>query len=140
MIFVDTNVLIRFLMPPTTRQDEEMEERANALLGRIHTGDVEATISGVVLYELAWLLGSRNHFGLGPDTVIDLMRSVLNWPGWFFPDGDRQIYFRALDIWELDPRLEFSDSVIAARAEALGATLATFDARLAKAYPGAAWE
>lgn len=140
MIFVDTNILIRFLMPPVTPQDEVMEERAHALLLEVHTGDMQATTSEVVLYELAWLLGSRDHFGLDPARVTDMIRSILNWPGWSFPDGDLAIYFRALDILESNPKLEFSDSIIAARAGRLGATLATFDRRLAQAYSGEVWE
>lgn len=140
MIFVDTNVFIRFLMPPVTPQDEAMEEQAHELFGHIHTGDVQATTSEAVLYELCWLLGSRNHFGRDSRVVAEIIRSILNWPGWSFPSSDVSIYFRALDIWERDPKLEFSDSVIAARAEVLGARLATFDRRLAKAYSGEVWK
>jgi predicted nucleic acid-binding protein len=45
-----------------------------------------------------------------------------------------------LEIFAWEPRLEYSDSLVAARAESLDATLATFDRRLATAYPGAVWE
>ena len=53
------------------------------------------------------------------------------WPGWVFLPGDKTFSLRTLDVFSAHPRLEFSDSVIAARAEAHGAQFATFDERLA---------
>jgi predicted nucleic acid-binding protein len=51
---------------------------------------------------------------------------ILNWPGMRFPGDDGPTFRRALEIWEQHPKMEFSDSVIAARCERAGHELATF--------------
>ena len=139
MIFIDTNVLLYTLTGPETPQDYEMRARSDALLAKVADGTVRATTNDVVFHEVCWILGAKSRYAVSGVDIVDIMRSVLNWPGWWFPPGDLLIYHRALDILARDLKLEFSDSVIAARAEALNAELATFDSRLAKAYEGPVW-
>jgi predicted nucleic acid-binding protein len=103
-------------------------------------GDTHATLSEVVMHEVFYTMMSSRLRQLSLDDLCELMRSILAWPGWVFAAKEKTIYLRALEILQGHPKLEFSDSVIAARAESLDATLATFDLRLATAYPGAVWE
>ncbi len=56
-----------------------------------------------------------------------------------FPGDDSTIYLRAVEIWAQHPRLEFSDSVIAARCEAEGHELATFDRHFGRIEGLAQW-
>lgn len=139
MIFIDTNVLLYTLTGPETPEDLEMRARSYELLSKVAAGTIRATTNDVVLHEVCWVLGSKTRYGHDPKHILDIMESVLSWPGWWFLPGDLELYRRALIIFAADPRLQFSDAIIAARAEALGAELATFDRRLAKAYSGTTW-
>jgi predicted nucleic acid-binding protein len=93
-----------------------------------------------VLHEVCWILGAKSRYAVPAHNIVDYMVAILSWPGWVIARHDLRVYFRALEIFAGDPRLEYSDSLVAARAESLDATLATFDRRLANAYPGAVWE
>jgi predicted nucleic acid-binding protein len=100
---------------------------------------VSAILPEITLHETFYtLLGSRF-----PDTQLlvlcDAISGLLAWQGWVFKSYDLEINLRALDILRQDASLEFSDSVIAARAEILGAELATFDKRLAANFTGTIW-
>lgn len=131
MIFVDTNVFLRFLMPVATHRDPPMKAAARALFDTIQTGEIRATTSEVALHEVCFLLGSKAHYDLAPFVVVQYLQAILSWPGWWFPAGDHALYLRALEVFLDHPKLGFADSVIAVRSEALGSELATFDRRLA---------
>lgn len=139
MILVDSSVLLCLITIPTTPEDVEMKRRAKALFSAIETGTTRAAIAEIVLHEFCYVSGSKRLNRLGAQEQCDFLRSLLEWPGWVFPPGEKSIFHSAIDILESYPRLEFSDAVIAARAEALNADLATFDARLARAYSGTVW-
>lgn len=140
MIYVDTSVLLCLVTVPSTPEDIRMQERAIDLLSAVESGRVQAAIGEVVLHEFCYVSGSKRLRRLEISELCDLLRTLIDWPGWVFPPGERSIFMRALDILQGNPRLEFSDSIIAARAEALNADLATFDARLARVYSGAIWK
>lgn len=136
---VDTNILITFFTSAPTELEEMKSKRVLSLFREIEAGTVRGLLPEVVLHEFFYvLLGSRySHIELS--TLCERVGGLLSWPGWQFASGEFDIYMRALDILQADPKLEFSDSVIAARAEAHGAALASFDRRLAKAYGGPLW-
>jgi predicted nucleic acid-binding protein len=140
MIFVDTNIFIYVLTSPVTPRDIHMQQRSRELFAEIASGKTHAILSEVVVHELFSTMMSSRLRQMSIVDLCEIVRSILNWPGWVMTTSDKTVFLRALDILQQHPKLEFSDSVIAARAEALGATLATFDARLAKAYSGAVWE
>jgi len=132
MIFVDTNVFLRYFNGPGTPETKEWYTIAEALIQAAEGGETEITISEVVLHEVAFVLGSKKHYNLPVSEIAERLASILQMPGLILPPGDMQIYLRAVAIYSANPKLQFSDSVIAARAEHLGAELATFDKRLAK--------
>lgn len=138
-MYVDTSVLLCLVTVPTTPEDVAMRERATVLLSAVESGEVRASMGEVVLHEFCYVSGSKRLKRLDVSTLCDLLRALVDWPGWVFPPGEKAIYMKALDILQDHPKLEFSDSIIAARAEALNAELATFDAVLARAYSGAVW-
>lgn len=127
MIFLDANVLLRFLTAPTTEQDVNRKAEAHALLARIDAGELAATTSEVVLHEVSYILTSSRQYRLAASQATILIRIILAMKGLEFPADDRAVYIRALDLWEEHPKLEFSDAVIAARCEHGGHELATFD-------------
>lgn len=139
MIFVDTNVFIYVVTEPVTPHDDVMKQNSMALFAAIQAGDIQATTSEVVLHEFFYSMMSSRLKRMSIIDMCELVRSLLGWAGWVFAPREKATFMRALDILESNPRLEFSDSVIAARAEALDATLATYDTRLAKAYSGPIW-
>ncbi|MEJ7900278.1 MAG: PIN domain-containing protein [Thermomicrobiales bacterium] len=127
MMFLDTNIFLRYLATPTTPDVQLLAEKAHHLFAQIKTGEAEATTSEVVIHEVCFILRSRKHYGSSVAEVTQSVAAVLAWPGMTFPMGDKEIYLRALNLWSQRPKLGFADSVIAARCERSGHELATFD-------------
>jgi predicted nucleic acid-binding protein len=135
MIFVDANVFLRALTEPSTAKDEEWRRQATELFQGIVAGNILATTSEVVLHEVSFSLTSRKQYGMPAVDVIRLLRSIISMPGMTFPGLEEEVYRRALDLWELHPKLEFSDAVIAARCERNDLELASFDRHFDR-FPG----
>ncbi len=127
MIFVDTNVFLRYFTPATTSEDLPRKARARNLFDQIETGELLATTSEVVLHEVCFILGSSKHYHYSAAQIAPELSAMIQWPGFVFPMADKDVYSRAFELWEQLPKLEFSDSVIAARCERSGHELATFD-------------
>jgi predicted nucleic acid-binding protein len=120
VIFLDANILLRYLAPADSEALRRMRSTARSLLLRLEAGEIEATTSEVVLT-------SPKQYGIPVEQAIAAIEPILRLRAIRFPPGDAEIYLRALQIWKRNPKLEFSDSVIAARCEANGWQLATFD-------------
>ncbi|MBA2775871.1 MAG: type II toxin-antitoxin system VapC family toxin [Chloroflexia bacterium] len=131
MIYLDTNIFLRFLVVPVTDQDRVWHSQATTLMEGIESGSVHATTSEMVIHEVCYVLGSRQQYGMEPVDIVERVRAVLLFTGMRF-DGDEGGVFRAaLDCWQSNPKLGFSDSVIAARCERAGHELAAFDRHFA---------
>ncbi len=138
MIFLDTNILVDFLLPPI---DEAGRIRIGTILNlceQIQSGHEKALLSEIVLHESFYVLVLRSK-AFGVTDFCETFRDILSWRGWIMDDREMRILRNGLDILEQYPRLELSDAMIAARAEAYDAHLATSDLRLAKAYSGSLW-
>lgn len=127
MILVDTNVLLRYLTPPTDAAMQIHHGQARGLMEAIERGEILATTLEVVLHETCYLLNSPRVYGQPVGKVAPAIRAVLQFSGWRFPPGYLSLYERALDLWEAHPKLDFSDAVIAARCERGNLELASFD-------------
>lgn len=138
MILIDTNIVLASIRQPVTAQDTKHHNRATQLLGEISLGDTRAIISEIVVHECFYVLVMRDK-SITTQEFCSLFRRFLAWEGWSMNEIEHDILRSTLDILEEYPRLEFSDAVIAARAEAHGAVLATFDKRLAKAFGEPIW-
>jgi predicted nucleic acid-binding protein len=124
VIFLDANVFLRHFGEPRTAVDAERAELASALFDRVRDGHPVVTTSEVVLHEVCFILTSPRHYGhLSTEVATDF----IQYAGFRFPPGERELYLRAFELWRERPKLEFSDSVIAARCDAAGHDLATFD-------------
>lgn len=137
-ILIDTNVILASIMQPVSHQDILNHDIATSLLSKVSTGGKQAIVSEVVLHECYYVLVTRDK-RMATEEFCSIFRRFLEWPGWVFSGLEKETFLRALEIVEATPKREFSDAVIAARAEANGAELATFDKRLAKAFGGPIW-
>lgn len=138
MLAIDTNVFVASFNTPVTDQEARQHMSASGVLSDISTGNIPAVVTEVVLHECYYVMVMRDK-KLDNQTFCDLFRRVLVWPGWAMPSSELDVFNRALDYLQIEPRLEFSDAVIAARAEAYGAELATFDKDLLAVYDGPTW-
>jgi predicted nucleic acid-binding protein len=138
-VVVDTNVIVTWLTDPSTDLEAQKQDKIATLMNQIFDNQVVAIFPEVVLHETCHVLTGPRF----PETQIDelcaSLRHLLEWVGWSFEHRDREIFIRALEILEQHPTLGLADSVIAARAEILGAELATFDKRLAANFNGTLW-
>ena len=135
MIFLDTNFFLRHLTEATSPELSRMQAIASELFGAIERGEQEATTTEVVLHEVCYLLASKKHYGLTWVEIANYLSPLVRMPGLKFARGERKIYLRALEIASDNNKLEFADSIIAARCESSRLPLATFDSALAT-FPG----
>ncbi|MDQ3541690.1 MAG: type II toxin-antitoxin system VapC family toxin [Chloroflexota bacterium] len=131
MIFLDVNVFLRYLAPSSSPATIVMKEVAQGLFASVRRGELEATTSEVVIHEVCYVLQSASHYRMETASVVEYLQPLIAMSGMIFPGADKRIYLRALDLLLNHPKLEFSDAVIAARAEWQGVPLATFDEYLA---------
>jgi predicted nucleic acid-binding protein len=131
MIFLDANVFLRYLAPSSSPATAVMKDIARELFASVRRGEQEATTSEVVIHEVCYVLQSSSHYRMKTATVVEYLQPLIAMPGMSFPGTDKRIYLRALELLLDYPKLEFSDAVIAARAEWQGVPLATFDSYLA---------
>lgn len=127
MIVVDTNILVRYLIadprePQTRVAVDFVDTRCSQ--------EKPAVVTPVVLAELVWVLGSRYGFEK-PDILAALEAIAHNANLRFEPEEE---VLSAFDAYR-DHAVDLADCLIAARAEALGITAATFDRGAARLPP-----
>lgn len=140
MIFLDTNVILRYLTRSNDPAVQAMEQQAAALFDAVERGEELVTTSEVVFHEAAYILMSNSHFGLERPLVAGYLNALLALAGLRLPRGERSIIQRALELFESNPGLEMADCLVAARSERLGIPLATFDRRLAALPSVESWQ
>jgi predicted nucleic acid-binding protein len=113
-------------MPETTR----MADEASALMAAVDRGELEATTSEVVVHEVCYVLASKKHYQLPPADIAAYLTPLIQMPGLKLNRGEKRMLLRALEIYTAHPKLEFADSIIAARCELGSYELATFDKAL----------
>lgn len=139
MIFLDANIFLRMFSGGVAPEERARAELAARLFESIREGGIRATTSEVVLHEVCFVLGSKQHHGRRPNEIIPVMIDLLRMPGIVFPMDDKRVYLRAFEIWSSHPVLGFADSVIAARCEAEKYELATFDRHFSRIEGLALW-
>lgn len=107
MIFLDANVILRYLVAPSTPEIRRMAEIARALFEAVERGDEEITTAEVVLHEVAYVLAAKTHYNLPVPIVTGNLRALLCLPGFRLPRGQKRLYLHALDLWEAHPKLGF---------------------------------
>lgn len=137
MIFLDSNVILRYLIHPTTPAIVAMAESARALFVAAEAGDVEITTTEVVLHEVAYLMASNAHYGRPVEEITTALATILRLSGFRLPRGEKQRFLRALDLWATFPTLGLADALVVTTAVIRGAELASFDRHFGR-VPGLA--
>lgn len=130
MIFLDTNVFLRHLTESADARTNRLQDVAEELFLAVEAGTVEVTTSELVLHETMYFLTNRRFYNYPVEHAVRSVRALLQLRGFRFAASERVVLYRALDILDAHPSLGFADSVIAARCEANGWELATFDEQL----------
>lgn len=138
VVFVDSNVFLRFFAPSEEARLVRQQQIAYSLFMSIRDGTTKATTSDIVLHEVSYVM--LRQYESTHEDILQYWRTLLGYPGWVFANDDGDVYLTALDLYELRPSLQLSDALIAARAQLAGATLATFDKKLANAMPAIVWK
>lgn len=139
MIFVDTNIFLRYFTRSDNPHVQNMERLAARLIDDVERGLETITTSEVVLHEIAFVLMSDRHYKLDHRIVAGFLRTIVSLPGMRLARGEKSLYLRAIEILGDNPGLGMADCLIAARSERLGIPLATFDRRLAALPTVEAW-
>ena len=99
--FLDTNVLLRYLL----RDDERKAEQALALLQRLEKGEEKAVISPLVIFEVVFTLQKR--YRVPREQMRDSLKDILSLRGLQLPG--KSLYGRALDIYATK-NISFADA------------------------------
>lgn len=110
---LDANVLLRHL----EADHPEMSPRARRLLKRVEAGEETVYLPETALADVVWTL--RSHFRWPADRVTDFLGDLLATDG--IEMDRRELAWGALEHLRAG-RLDFSDAMIAAEAEARGLT------------------
>ena len=111
MIFVDTNVFLRFL----TNDIPERAAACRALFQRLETGEEEATTSVLVFAELAYVLASPRQYRLGHAEISARLRPFFTLRGLTIPQ--KRLVLRSFDLFSQYPDLDFEDCYAIAQVE-----------------------
>lgn len=130
MIFLDTNIFLRHLTEAPDLRTNRLQDVAEELFLAVEDGTVEVTTSELVLHETMYFLTNQQFYNHPVEQAVRSVRALLQLRGFRLSTRERVVLFRALDLFEARPSLGFADSVIAARCEANGWKLATFDEQL----------
>ena len=125
VVAVDTNVIVRIL----TGDDPVQTGKAERAFVE-HTAGEGVFVSLVVLAEVAWVLDGA--YDWDRDTIHQRLDRLVRTRGVAFEDLD--VVQAALDEYATG-KAELADCLIVGKARSLGATLLTFDRRLAR-LPG----
>lgn len=110
MVFVDTNIFIRYL----TKDDPEKAAACFRLFEQANRGVVEITTSESVLAEVVFILSSKRLYNLSRYDIRIRLYPLLMISGLKLPR--RRVYLRALDLYSSNT-IDFEDALSAAAME-----------------------
>lgn len=117
MRFVDTNIIIRYLVRPSTPADHARHHACMALFQRIEAGQEQVTTTEVVIAEVLYVLTSRRQYNLSHPDAAARVRPIITLRGLKIPH--KRVYLRALDLVSTHNPLDFEDAMIVAHMERL---------------------
>lgn len=119
VVWVDTNVLLRFL----TRKPTDLWRRADELMRRASEGEIVVHVPAVVVAEVAAVL--HHSFDRPLAEVASVLSRLLAADG--LRAEDEAAVFEALRLTET-LKVDFVDAYVAVRAREAGEQIASFDA------------
>jgi len=128
MTFVDTNILIRYLVAPEAGNAADLEQAtfSRALLERVQHGEEPVTTSEVVIAEACFVLSSPKRYNLSHPDVAARLRPIFSLRG--FKVSNKQAVLRALDLYSQYEFLDIEDCLITTSMKQRGiSSLYSFD-------------
>ena len=117
MIFLDTNVILRYL----TRDDETKAQACYRLFRRVEQGEEELLTCEAVIAEVVYVLSSRNGpYKLSNEDIKARLVPILTLRGLRLPQ--KRVYLEALDLYASSPFLDYEDALAAAHMRRQGVT------------------
>jgi len=101
MIFVDTNIFLRYF----TKDDEEKAKEVLELLKKVDRGEEEITTSSLVIFETIFTLNS--YYEVPREKIKDLIFLILDLKG--LKLRDKRTYKEALEIYA-NKNISFADA------------------------------
>jgi predicted nucleic acid-binding protein len=126
--FVDTTVLLRFLLD----ESDERSERTTRLIDDVGNGREEIHLSVTVIFEAVYVLNRR--YSVPRLLVAQHLVDVLNMGSVILPENAEMK--EAFDYWTRQPPLSFADCYHLVLTKSLGLTeIYSFDKKMGR-YPG----
>jgi predicted nucleic acid-binding protein len=120
MRFLDTNVVLRFLVDPSTPMEQAKHVAATVLFQRVQRGELRVRITESVLTEILNVRCSRRQFGLSHQDAAARVSPILRLRGVRIPR--KQVCLRALAIFAVYCRVDLEDALVIAHMEHEGET------------------
>jgi predicted nucleic acid-binding protein len=103
--FIDTNIFLRYI----TGDDPAKASACLALFEKVDSGEEEIATSEAVIAEVAYVLRSRNQYGLNREEVSARLKPLISLRG--LRIARKGLYLRALDMYAGNPTLDFEDAL-----------------------------
>ena len=114
MKFIDTNIFVRYL----TQDDPVKAAACLALFQRVRAGQEEVTTCEAIITEVVYMLSSLTLYNLAAQDIRARLLPVLTLQNFQLPQKD--VYLRALELYEMYPTLDFEDVLSVAHMEETG--------------------
>jgi len=101
MIFIDTNVFIRFFVSDDSRKSKKVEELFQKIIG----GATESFTNQMVIAEIVWVLDK--FYNMDRQAICDNIEFILNTPN--LKVKEKNIIFKATDIYR-NSNIDFIDA------------------------------
>ena len=120
MEFLDTNVFLRYIVQPDPGEVHLVRQagRARAIFQGMAQGGRTATTCEGVIVEIVQVLSSRALYNVPRADIQRLLSPLLRLPA--LKLAHKRAYFRALDLYVEQPRLDFVDCLNVAHMERQG--------------------
>jgi predicted nucleic acid-binding protein len=128
MTFLDTNIIIRYLVAPEPGNTADLKQAqfSKALLERVQRGQEVVTTSDVVIAEAWFVLSSPKRYNLKHADVAARLRPIFSLRSFQLPN--KQAVLRALDLYSRYEFLDIEDCLIVTGMQQRGITaLCSFD-------------
>lgn len=118
MRYLDTNIILRALVQPTTPAGRRRQQACAALLRRVAATTEQVTTCEAVIAEVLYVLTSPRQYALSHQDASARLGTILRLRGLQLPH--KRSYLRALDLFATYPDLDFADAVIVGHMERTG--------------------
>ena len=140
MIYIDSNVLLRYFTAAREPHIALLKRQASVLFESVENGELEITFSEVLLHEVASVLTSKKLYGVSRSDAADYLRTVVSLSNVRLPRGEQRLFLRAIELFSMHSNVSMADALMVARAERQQIQLATFDRALDSLPYAESWQ